>query len=168
MLGDFDYEQFYYFPDTHTVRVLVAVYLFMVLIIILNLLIAVMGDSHARVSNKSSAYAVWARVEVLIEIELLAFGPKKKSSPQLRNQWGWIRRIFWLFLMPTFGKNEAYFKHCHPKWLHVVREIDYWEKDNTEGNTEVLKHVQQQLNEVLLSLMNMKNARKVRVPGASL
>mmetsp|Transcript_38088 Transcript_38088/g.120281 ORF Transcript_38088/g.120281 Transcript_38088/m.120281 type:complete len:266 (-) Transcript_38088:27-824(-) len=90
MLGDFDIEKFDGTRSPLLAKLLFVSFTLLQSILLLNLLIALMGDSYEKVQEKAISYTLLERASIICEIELMMSDADKK--------------------------NPNYF----PKWLHVL------------------------------------------------
>ena len=136
LLGDFDVNVFDLSRDRETMVVLFICFQILTTIVILNLLIAVMGETHSRVSAEMGGMLQLQRAKVLSELEMYLF--------QIR---GWKRLVGLLFLMPSYQHTPRIF---FPKWLHCLRIKSALSEessvpDTTQSITEALQRVEARL-----------------------
>ena len=69
MLGDFNAEEFSASLSYNTTLMLFVVFMFLVNIVLLNLLIAIMGDIFARIQESARAAFLYAKASIIVEFE---------------------------------------------------------------------------------------------------
>jgi len=118
-------------------KVLVSIFMFFVVIVLLNLLIALMGDIFDEVQSKAEQESTFGKAKLIVAYESL--------------------------FSTSYKRNHE--KEFYPIWLHVLKkgkeEDNQKEEDGWKGRTEELRReilkLQEQNKEILKYLMTNKN-----------
>lgn len=86
MMGDFDLDVFADSADRHLMNVLFIGYVLLVNIVLLNMLIAIMGDTYARVSADAESEFQAARAQLIVGI-LKELSPEDRTLFKTRFKW---------------------------------------------------------------------------------
>jgi hypothetical protein len=105
------------------------VFMLMVQIIILNMLIAIMAESHNRIYNQSGLVAQKGRAELILEYELSEVAKLKKRATR-RGKKSW-----------RTGASASLERVC-PKWLHVLMPAEHQRGEDADAPEE-LKQIRQ-------------------------
>ena len=119
-------------PSIHSlshwqVIVIYEIMMMAVQIVLLNLLIAIMSDSHARVAENSLLVAQFERAKMILEHERLMF---KKDAPIAPSDAPInpfldttdLRRCWDRWLPPLFRQPRQ--ADVFPRWLHLLETVD--------------------------------------------
>ena len=79
MLGDFDVEVFYESNRAYIALPLFILYMIIMMIVLLNLLIAIMGDSFDRVKSNEELFFMKARASVIDDVESMLSKAKRRQ-----------------------------------------------------------------------------------------
>jgi hypothetical protein len=111
-LGDFDFADLQQADSFTMMNVYAALLLFLVTIVILNLLIAIMGDSYEKVKEVENGVFTRERAKIVMQYEqlLLAVGMKRL----------------------VFGQDGDKTREDHAPWLHILRPASYDEDDDRD------------------------------------
>ena len=80
LLGDFDAEEFSASSSYGLTLALFVVFMFFINIVMLNLLIAIMGDIFDRIQENAKAEFIFARAQIIIELELTLSKAQKENK----------------------------------------------------------------------------------------
>ena len=159
-------------------------------IVLLNLLIAIMSDSHARVAENSLLVAQFERAKMILEHERLMF---KKDAPiapsdapinpfldttDLRRCWDrWLPPLFrqprqadvfprWLHLLETVDERRAVGEHAALRaQIDDVRgAVDASAAELRKNFDSQLEKLQQKINDASVSTVAAVDALKERLP----
>jgi len=89
MLGDFNLGDFYSSADRNLMNVLFIIYILLVNIVLLNMLIAIMGDTYARVSADAASEFQCARAQLIVKI-LNERTPEQLELFQTKFKWIYV------------------------------------------------------------------------------
>jgi hypothetical protein len=112
-LGDFDFADLQQADSFTMMNLYAALLLFLVTIVILNLLIAIMGDSYEKVKEVENGEFTRERAKIVMQYEqlLLAVGMKRL----------------------VFTANDLWqTRDDHAPWLHILRPTSYHEDDDRD------------------------------------
>ena len=114
--------------------VVFSIFMLLVVIIIMNMLIAVMGDTYDRVSGQMQGMLQCQKAELIAEAELFYAGPYQRDNPLLFKWWPLMKCVLALFLIPVCPSSPFLrqalkrilpaggdFQVMFPKFLHVLR-----------------------------------------------
>ena len=91
MLGDFDLQEFESSGNKHAMALLFTIFQFFVNIVMLNLLIAIMGDQYDIVQESGHEQFLYAKAGIILEYEM-GMSPERKADPALFPEWLQILR----------------------------------------------------------------------------
>ena len=182
-------------PSIHSlshwqVIVIYEIMMMAVQIVLLNLLIAIMSDSHARVAENSLLVAQFERAKMILEHERLMF---KKDAPiapsdapinpfldttDLRRCWDrWLPPLFrqprqadvfprWLHLLETVDERRAVGEHAALRaQIDDVRgAVDASAAELRKNFDSQLEKLQQKINDASVSTVAAVDALKERLP----
>ena len=116
LFGGYDVQVFETSTSPSLAKFLVSIFMFVVVIVFLNLLIALMGDIFDEVQSKAEEESTYARAKLIVQYESLFSTSYKK-------------------------RNE---KELYPAWIHVLRkgkedEDDKNQDEGWKGRTEELR-----------------------------
>ena len=139
LFGNFDMSDFYASPSPKYAVGLLAVFLFVVIVVLLNLLIALMGDIQQDIESRIVAETYFAQAKIILEYERMLVdittARRKKLHRDLTTITGWKKKfvlitlieIVWLHLSAlinwdvlTDENEDVYF----PQYIHVLAKSD--------------------------------------------
>ena len=133
VFADFDVEPFWEFRSSGAVFVLFALFMVLVVIIIMNMLIAVMGDTYERVAGQMNGMLQYQKAEIIAEAELFYAGPSRRDDPRLHSVWGGVKVVLLVFVIPFRPSSARTRKMLRlilpaggdwdimfPRWLHLL------------------------------------------------
>ena len=133
VFADFDVEPFWEFRSSGAVFVLFALFMVIVVIIIMNMLIAVMGDTYERVAGQMNGMLQYQKAEIIAEAELFYAGPSRRGDPRLHGAWFGVKCVLLMFCIPFRPSSSRVRKAIRwalpaggdwdtmfPRWLHML------------------------------------------------
>jgi len=132
LFGGYDVQLFETSASPSLAKFLVSIFMFVVVIVFLNLLIALMGDIFDEVQSRAEEESTYARAKLIVQYESLFSASYKK-------------------------RNE---KELYPAWIHVLKKGKEDEEDKNEdegwkGRTEELRREILKQEKNILELKNM-------------
>jgi len=131
LFGGYDVQLFETSASPSLAKFLVSIFMFVVVIVFLNLLIALMGDIFDEVQSRAEEESTYARAKLIVQYESLFSASYKK-------------------------RNE---KELYPAWIHVLKKGKEDEEDKNEdegwkGRTEELRREILKQEKNILELKN--------------
>ena len=113
-----------------TLSVLKSIFMFFVQIVLLNLLIAIMGDIFDEVQARSSAEACYGRAKLMVQYESLFTESYKKDHPEF-----YPRYLFVLKRHEADGSGDT-------AWAGRIKEIKQAIRKDLKGDLEKLDRIE--------------------------
>lgn len=125
------------------------VFMFLVQIILLNMLIAIMAESHSRVSAQSELVAQMGRAKLILEYEQAELSRYKSRVPARHGAGG---------LFSHLSEHEAQrLERVCPRWLHVLMPAEH-----TRGEEEDLPEELKELRQLKRQLLKAEETLAAR------
>ena len=104
-----------------------------VVIIIMNMLIAVMGDAYERVAGQMNGMLQYQKAVIIAEAELFYAGPSRRDDPRFHSAWVGVKCVLLMFGIPFRPSSSRVRKAIRwalpaggdwdimfPRWLHML------------------------------------------------
>jgi len=133
------YNSAVYSPERRVLVVIYQLYMILVQVILLNMLIAIMGESHHRVSEQSELVALSGRAKLILEYETDEMARITKRS---KRWFDVVRRL------KAHDDGMDRMQRVCPKWLHVLRPAEHQRGEEGVGAEELkqLKELRRQMS----------------------
>jgi len=123
-------------------------FMFVVQVIVLNMLIAIMADSHSRVTKQSALVAQHGRAQLILEYETLELSrlrQRAKRAGRLSGAWAagvkQVSGAITLDFARLQGQERQRLEIVCPKWLHVLMPAD--NDETKEGGLDATEEQKQ-------------------------
>jgi hypothetical protein len=105
--------------------------MFLIQIVMLNMLIAIMGESYARVSSKAHFIALYERAKIIIDHEHGAIACKMPRRHRNKS-------LTAIAALVQAGKAEVDLLEIFPRWLHALEPVAHLRADDEKATQEAL------------------------------